>query len=132
MMVFGKIYNARWSIERTCRDHAMRVDTETLKAASAKLKALLPQVQAETDSGSLRGLEGAGAAIYFDVFDRLILNHKDVFSFTRRSTRATHCCRSPIPCWRTTAPLRWKPSDWTAMSVFCTPTVRAGSLLPPI
>lgn len=24
MMVFGKIYNARWSIERTCRDHAMR------------------------------------------------------------------------------------------------------------
>lgn len=25
MMVFGKIYNARWSIERTCRDHAMRV-----------------------------------------------------------------------------------------------------------
>ena len=48
MMVFGKIYNARWSIERTCRDHAMRVDTETLKAASAKLKAL-PQVQAETD-----------------------------------------------------------------------------------
>ena len=76
MMVFGKIYNARWSIERTCRDHAMRVDTETLKAASAKLKALLPQVQAETDLGSLRGLEGAGAAIYFDVFDRLILNHK--------------------------------------------------------
>lgn len=87
MMVFGKIYNARWSIERTCRDHAMRVDTETLKAASAKLKALLPQVQAETDSGSLRGLEGAGAAIYFDVFDRLILNHKDVFSFTGRSRR---------------------------------------------
>ena len=42
MMGFGKIYNARWSIERTCRDHAMRVDTETLKAASAKLKALLP------------------------------------------------------------------------------------------
>ena len=53
MMVFGKIYNARWSIERTCRDHAMRVDTETLKAASAKLKALLPQVQTETDLGSL-------------------------------------------------------------------------------
>ena len=44
-------------------------------------------MQAETDSGSLRGLEGAGAAIYFDVFDRLILNHKDVFSFTGRSRR---------------------------------------------
>lgn len=98
MMVFGKIYNARWSIERTCRDHAMRVDTETLKAASAKLKALLPQVQAETDSGSLRGLEGAGAAIYFDVFDRLILNHKDVFSFTGRSRRCVGSRRTGQLC----------------------------------
>ena len=30
-MVLGKLYNARWSIERTCRDHAMRVDVEKLK-----------------------------------------------------------------------------------------------------
>lgn len=105
MMVFGKIYNARWSIERTCRDHAMRVDTETLKAASAKLKALLPQVQAETDSGSLRGLEGASAAIYFDVFDQLILNHKDVFSFTRRSRRP------PLDPWQRTAVVRLFPAS---------------------
>ena len=27
-MVLGKLYNARWSIERTCRDHAMRVDVD--------------------------------------------------------------------------------------------------------
>ena len=32
-MVLGKLYNARWSIERTCRDHAMRVDVEKLKKA---------------------------------------------------------------------------------------------------
>ncbi len=124
MMVFGKIYNARWSIERTCRDHAMHVDTETLKAASAKLKALLPQVQAETDLGSLRGLEGAGAAIYFDVFDQLILNHKDVFSFTGRARRPP---LDPCNALQSFAyslagerlrPLRWKPSGWTAMSVF--------------
>ena len=87
MMVFGKLYNARWSMERTCRDHAMRVDTEALKSTSARLKALLPLVQQETDTGSLRGLEGVGAAAYFDGFDRMILNHKDTFSFTGRSRR---------------------------------------------
>ncbi len=70
-------------IEQTSAERVQKY-TEKLYA---KLKALLPQVQAETDSGSLRGLEGAGAAIYFDVFDRLILNHKDVFSFTGRSRR---------------------------------------------
>ena len=26
-MIFGKLYNARWSLERTKRDHALRVDT---------------------------------------------------------------------------------------------------------
>lgn len=87
MMVFGKLYNARWSIERTCRDHAMRVDTELLKAASARLKVLLPMVQAETDLNSLRGLEGSAAAVYFGMFDHLILGRKDVFSFTGRSRR---------------------------------------------
>ena len=33
-MVFGKVYNARWSIERTRRDHGLRVDGDTLAAAS--------------------------------------------------------------------------------------------------
>ncbi len=36
-MVFGKVYNARWSIERTCRDHALRVDAAALKESSAQL-----------------------------------------------------------------------------------------------
>ena len=44
-MVLGKLYNARWSIERTCRDHAMRVDVEKLKKASQQLKELLPTVR---------------------------------------------------------------------------------------
>lgn len=26
MMIFGKVYNAKWSVERTRRDHAMRID----------------------------------------------------------------------------------------------------------
>ena len=36
-MVFGKVYNARWSIERTRRDHGLRVDSGALAAASDQL-----------------------------------------------------------------------------------------------
>lgn len=37
-MIFGKLYNSRWSIERTKRDHAMRVDIEKLQSAIDNLK----------------------------------------------------------------------------------------------
>ena len=56
-MIFGKVYNARWSVERTKRDHAMRVDTGRLAEVSAQLQGLLPQIAAETSLESLRGLE---------------------------------------------------------------------------
>mgnify|MGYP000076583456 FL=1 len=66
-MVFGKIYNARWSIERARRDHGLRVDAQRLASVSAQLKGMLPQLASETDLNSLRGLEGAGATAYFSV-----------------------------------------------------------------
>lgn len=86
-MVFGKLYNARWSIERTRRDHGLRVEDERLAAVSAQLKGLLPQAAAETDLDSLRGLEGAAATAYFGVFDQLILGNRDLFAFKTRSSR---------------------------------------------
>lgn len=86
-MIFGKLYNARWSIERTCRDHGLRVDVENLSGASGRIKNLLPQVREETSPDSLRGLEGIGAAAYFDVFDDMILNRKDTFYFHGRNRR---------------------------------------------
>ena len=86
-MVFGKLYNARWSIERTRRDHGLRIDEEPLAAVSAQLKGLLPQAAAETDLDSLRGLEGAAATAYFNIFDQLILGDRTLFSFRARSRR---------------------------------------------
>lgn len=86
-MIFGKLYNARWSIERTRRDHGLRVEAPRLEAASASLKELLPQVAEETDLDSLRGLEGAGAAVYFGVFDAMILGEKPLFAFSSRNRR---------------------------------------------
>ena len=87
MMIFGKVYNARWSVERTRRDHAMRVDGERFAAVSAQLQGLLPQVAAENSLESLRGLEGAGATAYFSVLDDMILQGKETFFFRERSRR---------------------------------------------
>lgn len=86
-MIVGKLYNARWSIERTLRDHAMRVDEANLRAASTRLKELLPAVQAQTELDTLRGLEGIGAAAYFGVFDEMLLNSKESFYFKERTRR---------------------------------------------
>lgn len=86
-MIFGKLYNARWSLERACRDHGMRVDTDSLKSASQTIKGLLPQTLAEESPDRLRGIEGVGAAAYFGVFDQLILREKETFRFTARSRR---------------------------------------------
>ncbi len=87
MMILGKVYNARWSVERTRRDHAMRIDGERFSAVSQQLQGLLPQITAETSLESLRGLEGAGATAYFSILDDMILQGKDTFFFRERSRR---------------------------------------------
>ncbi len=86
-MIFGKVYNARWSLERTRRDHGLRLDAAALSSVSGQLKELLPQIAEETSLDSLRGLEGAGATLYFGVFDQMILGEKPLFAFQNRSRR---------------------------------------------
>lgn len=86
-MIFGKLYNARWSIERTRRDHGLRVDGEKLSAASRQIRELLPQIKEETSPERLRGLEGVGATAYFGVFDDMLLGDKETFYFRGRNRR---------------------------------------------
>lgn len=86
-MIFGKLYNTRWSMERTRRDHGLRVDSKKLTAASKQIYGLLPQVREVTSPEELRGLEGVGASAYFGVFDEMILGDKETFSFQGRSRR---------------------------------------------
>lgn len=85
--IFAKVYNARWSIERTIRDHAVRVDAERLSEASGVLKDTLPLLLEVDDAAELRGIEGAAAKAYFGVFDEMILNRKEFFRFDNRSRR---------------------------------------------
>lgn len=85
--IIGKIYNSRWILERAARDYPLRLDAEKLKRKSAFLAESIQKIRACEEAGSLRGLEGEAASVYFSVFDDLILQQKDVFSFQGRNRR---------------------------------------------
>ena len=85
--ILGKIYNARWVLERATRDHPQRVPVDKLKEKSAHLAAMLPIVEAADSVETIRGLEGEAAQQYFTAFDDLILQQKTVFVFQGRSRR---------------------------------------------
>ena len=87
LMIWGKLYNGRWSIERTKRDHKLRIDAERFENASAAIRDILPQVMEAGSLDSLRGLEGAAASVYFEVFDDMILRSKETFYYRGRNRR---------------------------------------------
>lgn len=85
--ILGKVYNARWVLERATRDHPQRVPVEKLKRTSTQLAAALPLIQTSDDPEQLRGLEGEAAQRYFDCLNDLILQQKQDFVFEGRSRR---------------------------------------------
>lgn len=91
-MILGKVFNCRWSIDRTLRDHALRVDAERCRNAIGYLTDAMDKIRKEENLDSLRGLEGECASVYFRVFDDLILNQKDEFQFSGRNKRPPLDC----------------------------------------
>lgn len=85
--ITGKLYNSRWVLERAVRDHGLRIDADSVKAASAKLDASLRSAADCEAMDSLRGIEGDAAAEYFGVFDELVLRDKETFLFSGRVRR---------------------------------------------
>lgn len=85
--ITGKIFNARWVLERAIRDHGMRVDVERMKKVSGQLKNSLSSVQKCSSMEILRGIEGEAASQYFSVFNELVLQQKEEFSFHGRNRR---------------------------------------------
>lgn len=86
-MIFGKLSNSGAVIRRTLRDHGPRVDSSKLENAAAIIRGIQPQMLEATELETVRGLEGAGATAYFDVFDEMILNRKEDFFFRGRNRR---------------------------------------------
>ena len=85
--ITGKVYNARWVLERAIRDHGMQIDVEGVKKASLHLKESLQYIQNAESKDQLRGYEGEAASIYFGVFNELILQQKKEFNFQGRNKR---------------------------------------------
>lgn len=85
--IIGKIFNCRWSVDRTIRDHEMRIDAEKCKKTIIFLTNSLKRIKEEENLDVLRGFEGEAASVYFGIFDELILNQKDQFYFRGRNKR---------------------------------------------
>ena len=85
--LLGKIYNARWVLERATRDHPQRVPVDKLKTLSKQLAEALHQVEDAMSTEELRGIEGEAAKLYFSGFDALVLQQRETFGFTKRTRR---------------------------------------------
>lgn len=86
-LVSGKLANCRIVLNRALRDHADKVDNVALKAASAKIDLIIDRVFHATNTNEVRGFEGEAAAVYFSVFNQLILDQKNDFEFSDRNRR---------------------------------------------
>jgi len=85
--IIGKVYNAKWVIERAIRDYALRLDVVRLKDVSTVLSKSLSLISKSASLDELRGFEGEAASNYFSVLDDLILQQKNDFYFTGRNKR---------------------------------------------
>ena len=71
--ILGKVFNARWVLERAARDYPMRLDAVKFKEKSQILYRSLENIRNCDQPSSLLGLEGECASVYFSVIDDLIL-----------------------------------------------------------
>jgi CRISP-associated protein Cas1 len=79
----GKLKNYRISLLQTKRDHSQL----KLESAIEQIANIIPKLDKTQNIDSLRGLEGAGSAAYFGVFQQLI--RADGFTFKARHRPAT-------------------------------------------
>lgn len=85
--IIGKVYNARWVLERAVRDHSLQIDVDQVKRASNFLKNSLVNIHNSISKEQLMGYEGEAASIYFGVLDQLILHQKRDFIFQGRNKK---------------------------------------------
>lgn len=86
-MVAAKLANCRAVLLRALRDYPAAAWRSEVDLAVSRLARGIEQARAETDLDRLRGIEGDNAGTYFGVFDHLIAEQRDGFSFSGRSRR---------------------------------------------
>lgn len=86
-IIAAKITNSRWILERATRDYELRVDVSRLKNKSIFMKEAAQKVFTTHTASELRGVEGEASAVYYSVFNELILQQKEEFIFSGRNRR---------------------------------------------
>lgn len=86
-IVAAKLANCRLILHRATRDHGEKIDTHSIKMASSSIERLVGQIEDAPDTDAIRGIEGMAAAEYFAVFNHLIVDQKDAFTFNDRNRR---------------------------------------------
>lgn len=85
--IVGKIYNSRWVLERTMRDHPDQIDLQHFQTVSYLLYEMLSSLMDCTSPDILLGIEGKSAEQYFSCFNDMILRNKSDFYFNGRNRR---------------------------------------------
>lgn len=86
-MIVGKIFNSEQLLNRTWRDHVLRVNSERIKHAISSLAKARQHILTCINLEDLRGIEGNAASVYYSVFDECILQNKEDFTFSHRNRR---------------------------------------------
>jgi CRISPR-associated protein Cas1 len=89
-IVAAKTANQRTVILRALRDHRERMlpaQLSDLERVADRLAEIARLAVAAPDIDTARGREGEAAALYFSVFNALVLAEKPAFAFTTRSRR---------------------------------------------
>ena len=85
--LLGKIYNARWCLERVKRDHPMRINQESIENAISQMVQSLACLENASTRSELMGIEGIAAKAYFGEFHQMILRNEGTFTFDGRNRR---------------------------------------------
>lgn len=87
-LVAAKIANSRTVLQRSLRDRPDVEGKSFIQGAVSHLATLQRGVRApDTDLDTVRGMEGAAARAYFEVFDHLITHEHGSFQFDGRNRR---------------------------------------------
>ncbi len=86
-IVAGKIKNSHQSVMRAARETKSEEDAVALRACGTRLGALLESLPLQQTADNVRGVEGQGAALYFEVFGLMIVSAPEEFSFRLRTRR---------------------------------------------
>lgn len=86
-IIAAKIKNSSAVLDRTVRDHALRIDVEKFERSVESLKNSAKLALEAEDTDYLRGIEGESANVYFSSFDDMILQQKEDFYLNGRIKR---------------------------------------------